>query len=91
MTKIFILIVEHHNGRDVYPCATEERAWQRLDDYVQEWWSSTRGKIASDVVDPTPGDPTTMTQAQRIETFYDYWQDKGVVEQWEIEDYEVLE
>lgn len=74
----------------MYPCCTEERAWQRLDEYVCEWWSTTRGRIASEVVDPTPGDPKAMTQEQRIETFYDYWLDKRV-EEWEIEQYEVLQ
>ena len=90
MGKVYILIVAHEHGRDVYPCASDERAWQRLDDYVQEWWSSTRGRIASEVVPATPGDPTTMTQQERIETFYNYWQGKRV-EDWEIEEYEVLE
>jgi hypothetical protein len=89
--QITILICEHHNGRNVYPCSTLERALECLDRYVLEWWSSTRGRIASEYMDPTPGDPHSMTRDQRIEVFYDYWQDKGVREFHEIDDYEVLE
>ena len=86
--KIFILIVEHHHGRDVYPCASYETAWERLDEYVQEFWNSSGGHIPPDA--PTPGDPKAMTQQERIQTFYDYWRGKRV-EEWEIEEYEVLE
>ena len=87
--QITILITEHHNGRDVYPCATYERAWERLDQYVLEWWGSARGKIASERVAPTPGNPASMTRDQRIETFFNYWEDKRR-EFYEIETYEVL-
>ncbi len=85
--KVWILIVDHHNGRDVYPCANYERAWEKLDAYVQEFWNSSGGRIPPDP--PTPGDPKTMTQEQRIQTFYDYWQEKRV-EYWEIEKYDIL-
>ena len=64
--RIFVLIVEHHNGHDVYPCASYKRALDRLDQYVLEWWGSTRGRIASEVAPATPGDPATMTQDERI-------------------------
>ena len=73
----------------MYPCATYERGWERLDQYVLEWWGSARGKIASERVAPTPGNPTSMTRDQRIETFFNYWEDKRR-EFYEIETYEVL-
>ena len=44
--KVFILITEHHNGRNVYPCSSYERAWARLDQYVQEFWNSSGGHPA---------------------------------------------
>jgi hypothetical protein len=88
--KVRILIIDHHNGRDLYPCTSFERAEQRLDQYVQKWWHSTRGQIASEYVDPTPGDPSSMTRERRIETFYNYWEGKRH-EFWKIEKYEVLE
>jgi hypothetical protein len=85
--KVFILVTEHHNGRNVYPCSSYERAWARLDQYVQEFWNSSGGHIPPDP--PTPGDPKTIPQEQRIAMFYDHWQSKRV-ESWEIEEYEVL-
>ena len=66
--RIFVLIVEHHNGHDVYPCASYKRALDRLDQYVLEWWGGTGGRIASEVAPATPGDPATMTQDERIRT-----------------------
>jgi hypothetical protein len=39
---------EHFNGRDVYPCASYERAWERLDQYVREWWTRGGGRIPPD-------------------------------------------
>jgi hypothetical protein len=75
----------------IYVYNTFERARSKLDAYVLEWWNSTRGRIASEHIDPTPGDPATMTQEQRIETFFEYWQSKGIVESYEIEEYEVRE
>ena len=89
--RIFVLIVEHHNGHDVYPCASYKRALDRLDQYVLEWWGSTRGRIASEVAPATPGDPATMTQDERInDAFFDYWGDKRR-EFYEIKDWELLE
>jgi hypothetical protein len=55
-----------------------------------EWWPSTRGAIACEVLPPTPGDPATMTREQRIDTFFEYWEDKRR-EFYEIECYEVLD
>jgi hypothetical protein len=88
--KIYILVIEHEHGRDIYPCASDERAWQRLDEYVSEWWDDTRGRIASERVDPTAGDLASMTRQERIETYFDYWSSEQI-ECWEIEEYEVLE
>ena len=66
--KVWILVVEHHNGRDLYPCASYDRAWEKLElACLQEFWHSSGGHIPPDP--PTPGDPTSMTAEERIETF----------------------
>jgi hypothetical protein len=86
--KIWILVVEHHNGRDLFPCSSYERAWKRLDEYVQDFWSSSGGHIPPDP--PTPGDPASMTAEARIETFFRFWEDKRH-EQYEIEECDLIE
>jgi hypothetical protein len=88
---IWILILDHHNGRNVYAAATYDRAYSRLDEYVLEWWHSTRGAIATEHMEPPPGDPTSMTPEERIDAFFDYHAEQGKrIERWEIEEYDVL-
>jgi hypothetical protein len=87
MSKVWILILDHHNGRDVYAASSFHVAYDRLDEYVMEWWSSTRGSIASERMDPPPGDPASMTP----EAFFDYHAEQGKrIEQWELNEYDVL-
>ena len=63
--KVFILITEHHNGRNVYPCSSYERAWARLDQYVQEFWNSSGGHIPPDSADPWRSEDHTAGTADR--------------------------
>ena len=35
---VWILNISHRHGIDTWVCASEDRAYQRLIQYVDEWW-----------------------------------------------------
>jgi len=76
MAEVWILICKHEAGRHIYPCESHEAALQLLDEYVTDWWGSTRGKIVSELVEATPGDPKRMSREECIKAYYEYWQDR---------------
>jgi hypothetical protein len=36
--NVYVLVIEHRHGDDLYVCRTERSACRRLDEYVREWW-----------------------------------------------------
>jgi hypothetical protein len=35
---VYVLVIQHRHGEDMYVCRTERSARRRLDEYVREWW-----------------------------------------------------
>lgn len=38
MTTVYVLVVNHRHGDNVYACSTKEKAYATLYAYVQRWW-----------------------------------------------------
>jgi hypothetical protein len=36
--NVYVLVIEHRHGDDLYVCRTQRSARTRLDEYVREWW-----------------------------------------------------
>ncbi len=52
--EVVILIIEYHNGRNVYACEHEDRAIDELYFFVEEYWAELPGdvgKIPSEKLD----------------------------------------
>lgn len=59
MKKVYVLVIEHRHGEDLYVCRTTRGARKRLDAYVREWWDYEMGSFSM-----------PATESERIEEYF---------------------
>jgi len=75
--KVFILIIEHRHGTDVWAHSTREKAEESLEKYVMGWWEE---EMDSEM-------PTEMQMWDKITEYFD----KVENENWRITELEIDE
>lgn len=73
MDTVWVLIIEHRHGSNIYVNKTKDGAAGELFSYVSEWWDEVRGRGRWGVNDP--GDiPADRDEA--IETYFEVVSDE---------------